>query len=183
MLFLLFTVATASLHGRRGTYDYPLKGTPPQIALCNLIFEFFEDNKVKTFGDFLDKNPDNNVNRIIHRNFGLYEKRGEELIDAGSTSFRKLLAKEKNLYSLFARHMGGDCPFVDSLLTSMLDIAKGSSKRISILGFIYRLGDIYAETQTMPPKTRIPTLIISICSWITLWGTKSNQNGCIFFTH
>ena len=83
---------------------------------------------------------------IIDRSFGIYEKREEEFIYVGDTTFRKLLAEEKNLYSLFAHHMGGTCLFIDSLLTSMLDGAKYSSKRISILGFIYRLGDIYAET-------------------------------------
>ena len=69
-----------------------------------------------------------------------------ELVDAGSTTFPKLLAKEKNLYSLFAHHMGGTCPFINQLLVIMLNRAKDSSKRISILGFIYRLGEIYAKT-------------------------------------
>lgn len=94
ILFLLFAVATASLHGRRGAYDYPLKGIPPQSALCNLIFEFFEDNKVKTFGAFLDKKPNHSLNLIMNRSFGIYEKREEEFI-YGETTFRKLLAKRK----------------------------------------------------------------------------------------
>ena len=157
LFFFFFTFLAASVQRKgKGPFDYLLKkelgikSPEPINVLSRLIFEFFEENKVKEFGAFLDEYPTHTVSQIIHQEFRLYKRDWEEwkLIDAGETTFRKLLAKEKNLYLLFARHME-TCPFIRDLAASMMENARRSksSKRISIVGFIYRLSIIYKESR------------------------------------
>ena len=158
IFFFFFTVLAASVQRKvKGPHDFLLerelgiKRPEPITVLCRLIFEFFEEDKVREFGKFLNEHPFHSVSQIIHH-LRIYEET-ESGDYVGETTFIKLFLAEGNLFLLFARHFK-TCPFIRDLAASMAEEARRLSKeakrspsemdrlskRISIVGFIYRLG-------------------------------------------
>lgn len=151
ILFFPFVFSASRKRQPPSLYDHLMRreiGTGNKIlSLSDTIFELFETNKISQLGLLMEKKTFDVDLAIPEGRFPLSEETGRENLPVRRVTFRELLGEEKSLYLVFAKHMN-TCPFIKDLIKNLASkgIAEGSSIKLSILGFIDRLGTIYRET-------------------------------------
>jgi hypothetical protein len=129
------------------------KKTSPQDELCDLILYCYENNIVDQFEHLLDQRSNSfGIGLAVNEKFKkpvIIEAEDEDgMINIfRAYSFGDLLKFEKSLHFVFAKHRGS-CKPVKKLFNALMERARGFDKKVSVVGFIDRLGVLYRETKT-----------------------------------